>query len=349
MHPPTRRPLISLLLSGLVFTGLMFTLRSSSWVMIPVLCVYALSIVNQLDQRLRWWLSLSDTPIPLTKEGIKIMNEQAGLHIKLIHDDDLEPKLIELGRNALREGSLKGLALNLINDPIINAEDEGSLSSPLSQLGQGEVFLIEDYLEVRTLPLLPLISGRQQLGLFATRPIPIGAHFIWRSDYAVVYGNLDQLPVSEKINRRPLAKFSSQTSETTLIQSGGDLLRSNPITLANFSWCHTESVSASESSYRILPPNDLGKPNCHFKTIAMNSGPQATQGRPTSGLSPSLHSALVTFRALNSGDQLLIFSGEGKNLISVSARRLISSLLDLMTPALIIAPWLLLYVVYTTK
>ena len=36
------------------------------------------------------------------------MNEQVGLQIKLVHDDDLEPEFIELGRDSEAKGLSRG-------------------------------------------------------------------------------------------------------------------------------------------------------------------------------------------------------------------------------------------------
>ena len=154
--------------------------------------------------------------------------------------------------------------------------------------------------------------------------IPKDCVFIWRSDF-LLWPNDGQLtlPSSEQINKRPLG----QVRGGQVIQSGGALMRSNPISLINFSWCHTESVDLSMSPYRLLPPNDLGQANVHFSTIHYPL-------KEDIGLS----SAVITYRDIEPGDQLLAFSGSGKNMWVITTRRTLSSLMDYLTPALMMTP-----------
>ena len=321
--------------------------QAESWLTTSGLLVYALAIVNALDLRLRWWISQSDTPMPLTPEGIKILNEQAALGVELVHDDDFEPKIVtfELASSSSLPNERLAIQLlesasHILRDPTLPGI---KLSASLTSLHHHQHLAIDQYLELRVLPYLPMISDRPQVGLFAKQKIPRGAVFLWRSDYGLLLGDLSELPMAERMNRRPLAEFCVSGSYATLLQSGGTRLRSNAVTLANFSWCHTESVSAEHSPYRLLPPHDLGAPNCHFLSISCDPRLNGESDKSPNQLHPSLHSALMVYHELQPNDQLLIFSGEGQNFISVGLRRLLSKVLDLITPALIIAPWLLLW------
>ena len=282
-----------------------------------------LAIVNQLDLKIRTFLQSSDTPVPLDQEGIKILNEQANLGIKLVHDETFSPQLIELEKLTPEDSKY---IRSLLTKP---QQYLGRLSTQLRPTDSLSFLQLEDYAECRVLAHLPEINGRLQVGLFATQPIPAQAIFLWKSDVALVSKRTQNLfGATEQINQRPL----TVDQKVNAIQSGGPILRSNPITLINFSWCHTDSVDAQSSPYLILPPHDLGTANCHFASV---------QTQVTEEL--NLCSAIISHKSIYPGEQLLAYSGSGHNAMVISIRRLLSKTLALITPALIIWPWLKLY------
>ncbi len=312
------------------------------WVSYAVVFIYLLAIINALDLHLRSWLVYSDTPIALDREGLEILNEQANLGIGFIYDEDFEPQYHTFGELPDRS---EEIARSLISDPHLYSEQ---LSAPVRLIAQSRTLMISDYLEARVLPALPYLNDRPQLGLFAKRAIPAGRALVWRSDYGVCRsGERSDLPQAERVNLRPLASLEG----IEVFQSGGLSIRSNPITLANFSWCHTESIRAAQSPYRLLPPHDLGPPNSHFASVVLTvAEDESSGGRHNDSSGPpwgdqpvGLSSALITYRPIAAGDQLLAYSGEGANALIISVRRLTSRLLELLTPALIIAPWLRLF------
>jgi hypothetical protein len=284
-----------------------------------------LAMINILDLRVRRWLAHNDTPIALNDEGIQIINEQANLGIKLVHQTSFIPKIYELGECSETE-------VNAIKR-VLRTPDQFQeyLSSTLQKIDHSQIGRLEDYLEMRVLPHLPYISDRPQVGLFAIKPLPRGLVFLWQSDLMIYrLDECEHIPVHEQINKRPLGSIDG----VQVSQSGGGMLRSNPITLINFSWCHTESVDASQSPYRLLPPNDLGPSNCHFISVQKTLNDEL-----------GLSSAVMTHRDLQVGEQLLAYSGRGRNAWAVACRRLISNTMTLLTPALIIAPLIRLFVV----
>ena len=282
-----------------------------------------LAIVNQLDLRVRSWLQTSDTPIALDQAGLKIINEQANLGIRLVHDQDLSPQIIELGELSTEHSQD---VRSILTKP---TQYEDRLSTELQPCDRQKVLSLEEFAECRVLAHLPEINGRLQVGLFATQEIPKDAIFLWRSDIAIISQNsIALLGLSERINQRPLTRGGHAVA----LQSGGKTLRSNPITLINFAWCHTDSVDAQSSPYRLLPPHDLGDANCHFASV--HTKLQANL---------NLCSAIISHKSIPIGTQLLAFSGSGRNGWVVFARRFLSKSISLVTPALMLWPWLRLY------
>lgn len=281
-----------------------------------------LAIVNQLDLRVRSWLQTNDTPIALDQAGLKIINEQANLGIRLVHDQDLSPQIIELGELSTEDSQD---VRSILTKP---THHKDRLSTVLQPCDQQKVLSLEEFAECRVLAHLPEINGRLQVGLFATQEIPKDAIFLWRSDIAIIsQKSTALLGLSERINQRPLTRGGH-----IALQSGGKTLRSNPITLINFAWCHTDSVDAQSSPYRLLPPHDLGDANCHFASVHTKIEANL-----------NLCSAIISHKSIPIGTQLLAFSGSGRNGWVVFARRFISKSLSLVTPALMLWPWLRLY------
>jgi hypothetical protein len=283
-----------------------------------------LAIVNILDLRVRGWLAHNDTPIPLNDEGIELINEQANLGIKLVYEASFIPQIHRLGESS--EKDIDSIT-SLLRTP---HQFQDYLSSTLQKVDPSQIGRLEDYLEMRVLPNLPYLSDRPQVGLFAIKPLSRGLVFLWQSDLMIYrLDECEHIPVHEQINKRPLGSIDG----VQVSQSGGGMLRSNPITLINFSWCHTESVDASQSPYRLLPPNDLGPSNCHFISVQKTLNDEL-----------GLSSAVMTHRDLQVGEQLLAYSGRGRNAWTVACRRLISNTMTLLTPALMIVPLVRLFV-----
>ena len=233
------------------------------------------------------------------------------------------------------------------------------LSCSLTPIDKNSIHLFAQSTIARKLIHLPEIDGRTQVGIFAKKEIAQGAVFLWRSDLGVRWRGVDldldfklasSPSTSESMNRRPLCQVMTspevlytQREETErssevlvgleIAQGASELQRSGPGTLVNFSWCHTESMDAQMSPYHILPPHDLGHANCHFASVV---DPRASVNRGEFRLC----SAIIVDRPILAGEQLLAFTGAGSSLRAVNIRRGLSKLLSLLTPALVLAPWL---------
>ena len=246
--------------------------------------------------------------------------------------------------------------MNQLTETLVYPENYPErLIRPLTPIEEDAIHHFDQDAIAKLLPNLPEIEGRPQLGLFAQRAIPKGAVFLWRSDLGVRWRgmslNSEQMLISapslsEEMNRRPLCRVTlssldqatEHTREVVLeaAQGASELQRSGPATLINFSWCHTSSVDAQSSPYRILPPHDLGSFNCHFASVI---DPRASSERGEFRLC----SAIVIDRPIIEGEQLLAFTGEGSSLRAVQTRRMLSGSLSLIAPALALAPWLRLF------
>ena len=149
----------------------------------------------------------------------------------------------------------------------------------------------EEYLEVRLLPNLPKVFDRDQVGLFATRPIPQWTLFYWVGDLGVARSSDHSiLPRVAHMNRRTLMSFEG----IDIFQGGSQIQRSGCGVLANYFWCHTQSTPAVQSTYRLLPFNFLGQPNCVYVTTKKDQ---------------RLCSALLSFSEIKKGDQILMYTG----------------------------------------
>ena len=177
------------------------------------------------------------------------------------------------------------------------------------------------------LPHLPQIQGRDQWGLFAQQTIAKNTILPWISDLGVVHVNdIDQLDESVQMNRRRL--YSDQNWE--IFQSAGPKQRSNPSLLANFFWCQTPNMNTTRSPFILYPPHFLGKPNCVYITCKFQS---------------HIHSALLAWREISQGDQILMYTGSGYAIVNLYIRLLFVDMIKLIYPATLVACLLKYYLI----
>lgn len=335
---PVQRHWIELgLLAGLVLHYVLFFLGAQSLIEAHVWAsLTALAVVNRFDLRLRDLLGSSEDPISLDGQGCRSLNRDFGLSYTLLDERHHPCEVISFGE--VSQAQLDAV------DEVLRAplKYEKYLSTSLTSLDRFSMSTFEERAEVRTLPYLPSISGRPQLGIFSKQAIPAGTAFLWRSDLGIcpASSTLPRQKLFDEVtlfNRRALLSIDG----VEVFQGAGPRQASNPGTLINFSWCHTESTPAETSPYRLLPPHDLGPPNCYFCTvIASEIHSDKSTVLAEQAVSGQLCSAIVTYREIPAGQQLLAFTGHGASLRSVMIRRLISRTLELLSPALLILPWL---------
>ena len=105
-------------------------------------------------------------------------------------------------------------------------------------------------------------------------------------------------------------------------------------------------MTAQESMYRVLPPHDLGQANSHFSTVYLPEKYQkkieltAQKDKAKYKFPLAFSSAIKTHRPIKKGKQVLAYSGQGSSLQAAIIRRSIVLAMVLLTPALIIYPWL---------
>ena len=268
--------------------------------------------------------------LPLTLEGVKALNEHLQGRVTLCHESEHPRELVlyeergvgELkGEMALDEGSLERVvsALRGLGDQLWleessrSAERSASLHLELS---------LEEHLEAVTLPHLPLLGGRAQLGLVTRESVPRGARFLWESDLGVARAEArGALPSEVNMNRRTLVSEAG----LELFQGAGSEQRSNASVLGNFYWCHSESTRATQGRLLIYPPNYLGQANCEYITTL------SAEGYPCS--------ALRTLRALDQGEPLLMFTGSTRQTLMVWLRVSLAELSLLIAPAVGVFVW----------
>ena len=323
-----------------------------------------LALAHQLDLRLRSLLTQAEGSYILDRSGLVKLREELGFDSELISERDLKQHLVMYEQDreddeeddeedddqgdAPAHPSPPSELIEQLTETLLSPEDYSErLICPLTSIEVSAIHRFEHHTVAKLLPGLPEIEGRTQVGIFATRPLSPGAVFLWRSDLGVRWrsasshlqeSTLSTAPsLSEEMNRRPLCQVPGPKTHHDLrlsaAQGASERQRSGPGTLINFSWCHTDSVDAQSSPYRILPPHDLGPANCHFASVI---DPRASRARGEFRLC----SAIVVDRPIEVGAQLLAFTGQGSSLRAVYFRRALSALLTLITPALVLAPWL---------
>ena len=256
----------------------------------------------------------------LDQAGIADLMSEVGPVVRLCAEEDLEPVLVEY--DELATGGATPLDTDLVREAV-----EGLQTSHVhAKLALDPSLKLSIYLEAATLPQLPQVEGRDQLGLFATQRIPAQRLFLWESDLGVARsGARAQLPSAVRMNRRTLHTHGG----LEVFQGGGEEQRSNASILANFYWCHSESMPRTKGRYLIYPPHYFGSPNCEYVTT-LNA-----YGTPCS--------ALKTLREIDPGEQLLMYTGSTQSALTIQLRVGVAWLISLLAPAGSLLPWVWLW------
>ena len=275
--------------------------------------VLLLGVAVALDERVTKRRNLRGETFQLDREGVATLNIDLQLETLILHEDEPADRF-----SFYADG--------------LSADDESLLEERFSEYVAtyqpeegGEEISFEDNVEVSTLPYLPLVNDRSQLGLFARAPLKKGSVLVWDSDIGVARSDeRDILDLTAHMNRRTLF----QAEGFDFFQGGSEIQRSNPALLGNFFWCHTESTSAERRSHLVMPPHYLGAPNCVYITTLKGG---------------QLCSGLMTFAHIKAGEQLLMFTGNGRNLFAVQTRLVLSYGISLLFPATLCLPLIKLY------
>jgi len=240
--------------------------------------------------------------------------------VRLYAEEELTPELVEY--DELYTGVVAPLDTALIREAL-----EGLQASHLhAQLALEPSLKLSAHLEAATLPQLPPIEGREQLGLFATQELPAQRLFLWESDLGVARAEARaHLPSAVRMNRRTLHRHKG----VEVFQGGGEDQRSNASILANFYWCHSESMPRTKGRFLIYPPHYFGAPNCEYVTT-LNA-----HGTPCS--------ALKTLRVIEPGEQLLMYTGSTQSALTIQVRVGVAWLISLLAPASSLLPWVWLW------
>lgn len=282
--------------------------------------ILILGIAGQLDRARLRWRAIREGHYPLTAMGIKDIMTKVQPAVQLYSEEELKGELIEFDED--ENGSLTPLQathIHAILDTFRRLATQGKLALEPS-------IKLSDYLEASTLPHLPQIENRDQLGLFALRTIPAQRIFLWESDLGVARSSARfRLPTPVKMNRRTLCSQHG----LDLFQGGGRDQRSNASILANFYWCHSESTPQKNGRFLIFPPHFLGTPNCEYVTT-LNA-----QGVPCSGLK--------TLRSIEKNEQILMYTGSTQSMLTIQLRISIGWFIHIIAPAGSLLPWIWLW------
>ena len=242
----------------------------------------------------------------LDQAGIQYINQNFQLDTVIIHEDDHcgPPKIYKHSLSQYTDSSFYDVRLQF--DHYQRQFDENIEGIPR----RGET-----YLNVNTLPYLPVLShrsAREQVGLFARQDIPQWSLFYWIGDTHIIHDSERHLLSSTvRMNRRTLATFD----DVSFFQGGDPQQRSGCGVLANFFWCHTESTPKALCPYWILPSHFLGEANCVYVTTKKEG---------------HLCSALLAFKALKANEQLLMFTGHDQEDKTIERRIRLYHLLPLI-------------------
>ena len=226
----------------------------------------------------------------LDPRGVEEINDELNLEFELLHEDDrsqdwcvyssdLSPERLE---------ALRG--------------DYARFEATVEENLEGTPLHSERALHVRTLPNLPPLGHRAQVGVFASRVIPQWSLFYWSGDLGVARSSeRELLSKSARMNLRTLTTIDG----FDLFQGGSEVQRSGIGVLANYSWCDTSSTPKEGCDYRLLPPHYLGDANCVYVTTRRGD---------------EVCSALLSIREIERGEQLLMFTGSNAQNQSIDAR-----------------------------
>lgn len=304
-------------LAGLIASVLRSEGSSELLLKASVGLIIALGAASALDRAQLWWRGTRGLSYPLTSEGLSALMIEVRPAVILCAEPELTPELVEY--DELAEGGARPLSSAQLSEAL---EALSSLPSH-APLALEPALKLADYLEASTLPNLPQLEGRAQLGLFATLSIPARRLFLWESDLGVARASARAtLPDPVRMNRRTLCAHQG----LELFQGGGPEQRSNASILANFYWCHSESTPRGQGRFLIYPPHYFGPPNCEYVTT-LNA-----QGAPCSGLK--------TLRQIAPGEQLLMYTGSAQSAMTIQLRVTVGWLMGLLAPACSLLPWL---------
>jgi len=257
----------------------------------------------------------------LSAEGLTALNAELRPAVALCDEEGFEAELVEYDERS--DGRAEPLGELQVSSALAGL----SALTRSADIALEPALKLKEYLEAATLPELPALEGRAQLGLFCTREVPAGHIFLWESDLGVARSSArGALPMSVTMNRRTLYRGGG----LEIFQGGGPEQRSNASILANFYWCHSESTSGSLGRNLLYPPHYFGPANCEYVTT-LNS-----HGAPCSGLK--------TLRALSAEEQLLMYTGSAQSALNAQLRELLVSAICLCAPACSALPWLWLWV-----
>ena len=289
------------------------SLLTTRWITDLVTLGLLLGVIEAYDQRVTRLRRSRGKSFSLDRAGIAQINEELEINTEILHEDDREEVFVSLPKPTHTD----------LADQLRDAFERYQIET--IPKGSGTPRPIEEYLEVCTLPYLPKCEGRVQVGLFAKKDIPVDTLFYWHSDLGVARSeDRHVLDPIVNMNRRTLTTLNGYD----YFQGGGSRQRSGPGVLANFFWCNTDTTNINASSHILMPPNFLGDANCGYATVKREH---------------QLCSALVSFREICAGDQILMFTGSGKNLMAIRYRLILSYLVRLIFPALLTIPFLKLY------
>ena len=238
-----------------------------------------LGLVYLYDLKVLQTLKFSRKIGSLDQERIHDLNHVLGLETEIVHEDEPCDKW------SIYQSDIPADLMERVKAQFMRFQADFEVNQ------EGIPRKCEDYLEVRSLPNLPQVFDRDQVGLFATQPIPQWTLFYWVGDLGVARSSDHAtLPRVARMNRRTLMSFEG----VDIFQGGSQTQRSGCGVLANYFWCHTQSTPAVQSVYRLLPFNFLGQPNCVYVTTKKDQ---------------RLCSALLSFAEVKKGDQILMYTG----------------------------------------
>ena len=254
-----------------------------------VICLYlGLFYVHDQEHLLR--LQSTGREFTLDQRGINEINQSLEVESEIIHEDE------DFGSWSIYSPTLSHDLLDHLSERYTQYEAKLDVNQ------EGVPIRFEDHIVVRTLPYLPLVHHREQVGLFATQTIPSWSLLYWTGDIGVAYAS-DQHRISKvaHMNRRTLVTMEG----VDFFQGGSEQQRSGSAILANFFWCDTKTTDLTQSDYRILPANFLGEPNCVYVTTLKGD---------------TACSALLSFKEIQEDEQLLMFTGSAQQGLSIDRR-----------------------------
>ena len=236
------------------------------------------------DQKILSLRQQSGSRFSLDPQGIMHLNQTLQLETQIMHEDDPFGQW-KLHSPPEEDAPFSPQFLTHLHTQFQDYQEQLEINQ------EGIPRRCDTYLEVRTLPHLPSVLERQQVGVFTTQNVPQWSLFYWTGDLGVAYSHhRHDLATSTHMNRRTLAILN----EVDFFQGGSLNQRSNCGVLANFFWCNSSTTPNHDTPYYLLPPHFLGMPNCVYVTTKK-------EGQICSGL--------LAFKEIKADEQLLMFVG----------------------------------------